>query len=1162
METKQAQNSDMSFRIILVSTLAIVAAVSGCNTQGVSATEQTPQKSVHVLAANLLAAEDQGAQPAKSGSPDSDGDSFIDSADALPTNAGEFLDSDGDGLGNFADKDEDGDGTQDYLDAAPFDASRYAYDTIAEAEPNNTASNATLVSPTKYVKLTGTLSSTTDVEYFAHPASANAGMYTLGYGAGVLVSTQGPTGTIYSAPIDGITESAGLVFQNATQEKFYPGDSRFIKVSAGTATGFPIAYSILIFLDSDSDGIPDEVEDAIGSGRLRADTDGDRIDDLREANNAFLGNVAAADVDNDNIPNWMDRDSDGDGISDAVEKTDDPDADGLGNYIDTDSDASGTLDAADYGAVNGIPADNDGDLAPDWIDIDDDDDGLFDSLDPSKLSPLPPFNPTASNPHVITQAGAVSTTNVVVDGVAELSKKVRVLVSNMSWQAPVIAIIRASPGYDYGQKAVLKNQGGNTISGGFEFTIKWLDPGTYTVFLTDGYSVSNAASLSVRGSGVPIIHNATGGSSGNLTSFVIDGANFPSNPTVTLDGSSLVIDSVTGATRIKAHANAAAQSGLILVTGTAGASNPFRVVTRRDLTAQLLLPSGTSISPAGLHLVSDSLKDLILGTSGTGAISLFSDCSVLIVSGIPVADSGMTALMSLASSSDTAVNQITADSTALAYAVSPYMAFNAGAKAQVCAARSGLAALPQIQTLASLIRTTLVSSSKLPNLTSSANITTYSAAVAAARQYLQPLAAKAMAMPKASDSADPVITPASQFDLTLSPIKKNNALTGGIAISNDTAVFFSARMVDTRTGKVVMPHVTSFLDPNIVQPQTGLVNLGGPYAAAETTFKDEPHFRDVRIEMVKSIAGGNGGELLVPSIDWDPAISCTARTIYQQILVPWLATILGMPQYIVFDSIVAAMTYYPTMGTAMKLSIENGDYRGAVNVVMQQLLADFTQKGPIITMLANKVLLDKNLYSSIVLQRMIPLVNVFLAEIDVAGNVMNSSKAIYDLVQVPAKLKSTVDWPIKIYRPAASIAGAFYGNTYKITMKITGYGMYPLEINGVLTNPTVQVFGETALLQKATANVSKDGSSLEFNWSPSGLYGVYGEDYWPRYETLKYKVIRADGKESNIIEKPYHEIDIACPFGPFPSVTYNSYDYWINEMTVQQAADLYGLLGC
>ena len=53
--------------------------------------------------------------------PDSDGDGFVDDADAAPHDPGDWMDSDGDGLGDNADPDDDGDGVDDTRDRWPFD---------------------------------------------------------------------------------------------------------------------------------------------------------------------------------------------------------------------------------------------------------------------------------------------------------------------------------------------------------------------------------------------------------------------------------------------------------------------------------------------------------------------------------------------------------------------------------------------------------------------------------------------------------------------------------------------------------------------------------------------------------------------------------------------------------------------------------------------------------------------------------------------------------------------------------------------------------------------------------------------------------------------------------------------------------------------------------
>lgn len=68
---------------------------------------------------------------------DRDDDGVEDAVDAFPDDPAEFLDSDGDGIGNYADLDEDGDGTPDDADAFPFDPTRDVLPEVVETEPND-----------------------------------------------------------------------------------------------------------------------------------------------------------------------------------------------------------------------------------------------------------------------------------------------------------------------------------------------------------------------------------------------------------------------------------------------------------------------------------------------------------------------------------------------------------------------------------------------------------------------------------------------------------------------------------------------------------------------------------------------------------------------------------------------------------------------------------------------------------------------------------------------------------------------------------------------------------------------------------------------------------------------------------------------------------------
>ena len=58
--------------------------------------------------------------------PDADGDGFVDPVDDLPQNRDEWLDTDGDGIGNNEDADDDGDGVSDGDDVFPLDGSESA----------------------------------------------------------------------------------------------------------------------------------------------------------------------------------------------------------------------------------------------------------------------------------------------------------------------------------------------------------------------------------------------------------------------------------------------------------------------------------------------------------------------------------------------------------------------------------------------------------------------------------------------------------------------------------------------------------------------------------------------------------------------------------------------------------------------------------------------------------------------------------------------------------------------------------------------------------------------------------------------------------------------------------------------------------------------------
>ena len=143
-------------------------------------------------------------------------------------------------------------------------------------------------------------------------------------------------------------------------------------------------------IDSDDDGIPDNVEAQSTAGYISpsgVDANSNGLDDAYETN----GNIGIlpVDTDNDNMPDYLDDDSDNDGVSDAIEAHD-YDHDGIADVVKLDSDKDNDgLDDGYEGStsidtdvndeienpINDLP-NTDDDSESDYRDTDDDNDGI------------------------------------------------------------------------------------------------------------------------------------------------------------------------------------------------------------------------------------------------------------------------------------------------------------------------------------------------------------------------------------------------------------------------------------------------------------------------------------------------------------------------------------------------------------------------------------------------------------------------------------------------------------------------------------------------------------------------------------------------------------------------------------------------------------------
>ena len=154
--------------------------------------------------------------------------------------------------------------------------------------------------------------------------------------------------------------------------------------------------------DSDGDGLPDALEEDIGTDPEDPDSDNDGIDDNVETDGG-----AAVDSDGDQTIDALDTDADDDGIPDQTEGTGDTDGDGDGDWRDPDDDDDGVptadeegigtdhldADTDDDGLGDGAESDPGGDADGDGMvnaaDPDSDDDGLYDGTEAGVTEPAP-----------------------------------------------------------------------------------------------------------------------------------------------------------------------------------------------------------------------------------------------------------------------------------------------------------------------------------------------------------------------------------------------------------------------------------------------------------------------------------------------------------------------------------------------------------------------------------------------------------------------------------------------------------------------------------------------------------------------------------------------------------------------------------------------------
>ena len=298
----------------------------------------------------------------------------------------DYPDTDGDGLTDNVDTDDDGDGVPD---TAEGDGTDFSFDTDEDGVPDHADPDVVTcddVNPDPD-GICDALPVEVDLDQDGVPNHLDLDSD----GDGVPDATEG-----HDADGDGLADAA----PSGNDDDGDGLDDAFDPDCAGmpgscVTDGLPAALQDMdrdgapdyLDADSDNDGLLDRLEAFDGNGDgvpevvpRGVDADGNGLDDVFDVGQGGIG-TTGQDIDMDGRPDYLDQDSDGDGIADALECADptacpDTDGDGTPDVLDVDSDDDGIPDSIEGhdGNADGVP-----DFAP--LGMDADGDGLDDAYD-------------------------------------------------------------------------------------------------------------------------------------------------------------------------------------------------------------------------------------------------------------------------------------------------------------------------------------------------------------------------------------------------------------------------------------------------------------------------------------------------------------------------------------------------------------------------------------------------------------------------------------------------------------------------------------------------------------------------------------------------------------------------------------------------------------
>lgn len=965
---------------------------------------------------------------------DRDGDGFLNINDAFPDDRASHFDFNNDGKGNYYDDDVDGDGVIDIEDDYPLDSTRSKYKEYKEQEktPFNTNDGISVSEDAGEipVKISGLIHS---------PKGPDLDYYKIKMAPG-----------IYSAMVDGgdseMSPSVAIVdsYGNSLPLKRYDfttqvgitgagvsvpsqGDYYLVITDSSGKSDEKWEYEAKVFKDTDMDGLSDDLEMAIDSNHLSADSDGDTIPDFIEFYITAKDWPKNKDIDNDGLPAWWDTDTDGDMIPDRVEYytqaekpeldsaalalLNDVDGDGYPNFFDTSSDnTSYADDTVQAGPNPNLPLDTDKDGIPNYLDLDNDNDGLKDSEETIETYNVKLIAPGADR-SAIADSLLIKRLYNATRGIENLSiadDELSLEIVNGPGSADeLIGVFNTLEG-------AITQKASSLINNIATFTgPDNIDSGLIEFFIAADGKRSHGIELQIRTDSMPLLKTAAYNSSNsNVT---LTGENLNSELSVNFNGASKNIKN-TSDTELKLNLPSQAQTGYVSVTSVAGESNSLWLKITRKINGTIDSPNiNVDLTKLDVSLNLDQeiypdikgnfSTDANLNKPTTITALLEKDESTPAVPQYGLYLSGVI----FPHQNNITLNE---ESTALSLIWDGLGVEQLIKDSELANIYDEISNRDSVRNLKDLLKNKLIQN---PQVLSDGDTELNKALTNAYKDVSQLIADsdKLKTAPEASKKLlglfgeNAEVTPEVADDIKVYEYEDS----GNIAINNDTQLYLSAK-ITASDGTILEDHIT------------GLSGMAGPqgygllFIATATKF-NHPKGKNALVEVISPGIGTKHLPTQIKSLDvWNKLYF---RTIIERAIWPILEDVLPLPEK---DFVAILWNNAPGLVDIVVTKALNGDASGSIKSLIDLLWQDIgsVPPGPITTALAKKMGKDaaEKILAKIAAKigaKFVPGLGQLKLAAEVAGIInkgANVTKTIYDIGNTDAVIHFNVIFPLSI----------------------------------------------------------------------------------------------------------------------------------------------------